>query len=93
MARRGDGVSVDVLREAVREQVELTSIREVARDVGMAHTTLADFLKGTEPYGVNRAKLRTWYEGECGELARLRARVAELEKKLAECEKKKRGAG
>ena len=93
MARREEGVPMGVLREAVRERVELTSIREVAREVGMAHTTLADFLKGTEPYGANRAKLRTWYEGEGGELARLRARVAELEKRLAECEGKKRGAG
>ena len=56
-------VPVQVLREAVERQVEATSIRHVAAEIGMSPTTLYTFIReeSQEPYKKNHQKLLTWY--------------------------------
>ena len=84
-------VPLEKLREAVREAVAKTTIRQVASDIGVEHNTIARFLRGATPYSGNRAKLEAWFTGgEAGELERLRRENAELRKQLASCEAKLR---
>ena len=54
-------MSVDTLRRAVAGSVSATSLRQVARDVGMSPTGLRKFLLGTTPYSATRKKLERWY--------------------------------
>lgn len=54
-------VPVSVLRDAARRLVERTSLRTAAGEIGISHSGLRTFLKGTEPYGPTLAKLRAWY--------------------------------
>ena len=63
MSAKQAGVSVQVIREAVERQVEATSIRDVAAEIGMSPTTLYTFIRGEsqEPYRKNHRKLLTWY--------------------------------
>lgn len=56
------------IREAVIERVERTTLREVARQVGMTASGLSKFMAGGEPYRKIRRKLEAWY-------TRTRARV------------------
>jgi len=58
----GEGrVSVDTLRRAVAGSVSATSLRQVAREVGMSPTGLRKFLSGASPYSATRRKLEHWY--------------------------------
>jgi len=83
------GVSVDTIREALRIRITGSSLREVAREVGIPHQSLHSFLEGKRaPYGKNLGKLQAWFSGATNEVVRLRQRVEELEKKLAACEAK-----
>jgi len=91
MPSRDEGVSLDVVREVVRERVGETGLTAIAREVGMAHQSLRSFLDGSVPHGATRTKLWTWYETERNEVVRLRQENAELKRRLAECEKKMRG--
>lgn len=54
-------LSIRHLREAAAEQVENTSLRSVAREVGMSPTGLKKFLLGTAPYSPTVRRLRNWY--------------------------------
>ncbi|HKP73915.1 MAG TPA: hypothetical protein VJT67_00170 [Longimicrobiaceae bacterium] len=76
----------------VRAKVDDLGLREVAREVGMAHASLGDFLGGRTPRAANVAKLRTWFEGDDNEVLRLRQEVAELKKRVAELERQLREA-
>jgi AcrR family transcriptional regulator len=58
--------SLDRLREAVRERVEATSLRHVARQVGMSPTGLRNFLAGGIPYQKSRRRLFEWMHREDG---------------------------
>ena len=49
------------LREAVAGRVAETSIRAVAEEIGMSHSGLHVFLKGSDPHPTTREKLVTWY--------------------------------
>lgn len=49
------------VREFAQKRVELTSLREVAADVGMSYSGLFSFLQGGDPYSRNRQKLVDWY--------------------------------
>lgn len=89
---RENAVSVDELRTAATDRVRRSSFRLVAQEIGVAHTTLASFIHGAEPYGRTLAKLQAWYRGEANELARLRNEVAELKKRVAELEAQLREA-
>ncbi|MFL5540271.1 MAG: hypothetical protein ACJ8J0_14875 [Longimicrobiaceae bacterium] len=82
--------SLDPLRQAVREGVEESSLRQVAREVGMAHTSLSDFLSGRTPRAASVAKLRNWLEGDDNEVLRLRQENAELKKRIAGLERQLR---
>jgi predicted DNA-binding transcriptional regulator AlpA len=55
-------IPVDVLREFARTQTEVTSIREVAEDVGLGRSTLHKFILGrTAPQPRTRRRLGLWY--------------------------------
>ena len=49
------------LREAAQARVENTSLRSVAREIGMSPTGLKKFLQGTAPYSPTLRRLRNWY--------------------------------
>jgi hypothetical protein len=66
MPAREDGVPVDTLREAVSRRVSSGSLRLIAAEIGLAHTTVASFLKGAQPYGRTLAKLRASAAGKRG---------------------------
>jgi transcriptional regulator with XRE-family HTH domain len=78
------------LRQAVRERVEESSLRQMAREVGFSHATVLDFLNGRTPRAANVAKLRKWLEGDDNEVLRLRQEVTELRKRVAELERRLR---
>lgn len=49
------------LRNAAIARVENTSLRRVAREIGMSPTGLKKFLQGTAPYSPTLHRLRNWY--------------------------------
>ena len=55
-------VSVVRLREAVQAQVEATSRRATAREIGLTPRGLELFLSGAKPQTKTLAKLLSWYE-------------------------------
>lgn len=56
------GVSVVRLREAVQAQVEATSRRATAREIGLTPRGLELFLSGAKPQTKTLARLLSWYE-------------------------------
>jgi transcriptional regulator with XRE-family HTH domain len=76
----------------VRERVEESSLRQVAREIGFSHATVLDFLNGRTPRAANVKKLRKWFEGDDNEVLRLRQEVAALRKRVAELERQLREA-
>jgi hypothetical protein len=56
----------DRYRVAVRDAVARSTLRAVAKSVGMSPTGLQKFLDGTNPYGKTRERLRFWYFREAG---------------------------
>lgn len=55
------GIDLDTLREAAREAVDASSLRAVAREIGMSPTGLDRILKGSQPYRAITRKLNDWY--------------------------------
>src|SRR3954462_11299295 len=55
------GATVQHLREMAAARVEHTSLRGVAREIGMSPTGLKKFLMGTAPYSPTLRRLRKWY--------------------------------
>lgn len=53
--------SVEHLRDTAAARVENTSLRSVAREIGMSPTGLKKFLLGTAPYSPTLRRLRNWY--------------------------------
>ncbi|HYH83167.1 MAG TPA: hypothetical protein VEX86_25450 [Longimicrobium sp.] len=53
--------TVQHLREMAAARVESTSLRGVAREIGMSPTGLKKFLLGTAPYSPTLRRLRKWY--------------------------------
>jgi hypothetical protein len=53
--------TVHHLREMAAARVENTSLRGVAREIGMSPTGLKKFLLGTAPYSPTLRRLRKWY--------------------------------
>ena len=90
MPPRESGDALDPLRRAVQERVNNSSLRQVAKEVGLSHPAVRDFLNGTTPRKSNVAKLRKWFEGD--EVLSLRREVAELKKRIAELERQLREA-
>ncbi|MCA1791645.1 MAG: hypothetical protein LC667_17875, partial [Thioalkalivibrio sp.] len=60
--------TIDRLREAVTIRVQATSLRSVARQVGMSPSGLDKFLMGGMPYQKSRRKLFDWLHRERGNL-------------------------
>lgn len=56
--------SLERLRETVALRVQATSLRAVARQVGMSPSGLEKFLSGGTPYTRSRQKLQDWWERE-----------------------------
>jgi hypothetical protein len=57
-------VPLDRVRRTVAIQVQATSLRHVARRIGMSPTGLEKFLRGAEPYSGIRRKLVEWWGRE-----------------------------
>ncbi|HEY0020111.1 MAG TPA: hypothetical protein VGC13_27695 [Longimicrobium sp.] len=53
--------SIRHVREVAAAHVENTSLRGVAREIGMSPMGLRNFLHGTEPYAPTLRRLRNWY--------------------------------
>jgi AraC-like DNA-binding protein len=53
--------SLKVLRDAIRRRVDETSIRLVAKELGMSPSGLHVLLGGSKPHPGTRAKLVSWY--------------------------------
>jgi hypothetical protein len=56
--------SIDNLRESVAIRVHATSLRAVARQVGMSPSGLEKFIAGGAPYSNTRRKLVEWWYRE-----------------------------
>lgn len=56
--------NLERLRETVSIRVQATSLRSVARQVGMSPSGLEKFLSGGTPYTRSRQKLQEWWERE-----------------------------
>jgi hypothetical protein len=54
-------IPLDTLRWAVEQAVQNSSLRTVARDVGMSPMGLRNFITGMTPYHVTLRKLSAWY--------------------------------
>lgn len=57
----GRSATVRHLREAAVARVENSSLRGVAREIGMSPMGLRNFMHGTEPYAPTLRRLRNWY--------------------------------
>ncbi|HET7462081.1 MAG TPA: hypothetical protein VFJ82_12570 [Longimicrobium sp.] len=60
-ARPHQNATVQHLRDMAAARVERTSLRGVAREIGMSPTGLKKFLLGTAPYSPTLRRLRKWY--------------------------------
>jgi len=56
--------ALERMRESVAMRVEATSLRSVARQVGMSPSGLEKFLAGGTPYTRSRQKLQDWWTRE-----------------------------
>jgi hypothetical protein len=56
--------SLERLRETVALRVQATSLRTVARQVGMSPAGLEKFLAGETPYSRSRQRLQEWWVRE-----------------------------
>lgn len=54
-------IRLDEIRRFAQEQIQVTSLRQVSRDVGMSPTGLMGFLEGAVPYSKTRIRLEKWY--------------------------------
>lgn len=64
MPGRDGEPSLRKLRDALAVRVEVVSLRQAAREVGMSPTGLHKFLSGASPYSATRRKLERWYVRE-----------------------------
>jgi len=88
MPMRSGIVPIDRLRQVVNARLATTSLRALAREVGMSPSGLQKFVDGSAPYLPTREKLERWYVREAAErrvdrgvetvLAALRVLVGEL---------------
>lgn len=55
------GATIRHLREVAAARVENSSLRGVAREIGLSPMGLRNFLNGTQPYSPTLRRLRSWY--------------------------------
>lgn len=60
------GVPLERVREMLALRAEETSLRQVAREVGMSPSGLQKLLDGAQPYSATSRKLARWYVRESG---------------------------
>ncbi|HEX6369164.1 MAG TPA: hypothetical protein VF006_09540 [Longimicrobium sp.] len=53
--------SIRHVREVAAARVANTSLRGVAREIGMSPMGLRNFIRGTDPYSPTLRRLRNWY--------------------------------
>jgi hypothetical protein len=53
--------TIQHMREAIAERVRKTSLRRVAREVGLSPTGLKKFINGSDPYSPTVRRLNAWY--------------------------------
>lgn len=58
---------IPLMREAVTERAERTSLRNAAREIGMSPSGLQKFLEGGMPYTKTIHRLRRWYLQHAGD--------------------------
>jgi hypothetical protein len=61
MVSMNAATSVATLRQAVREEVASSSLRNVSRQAGMSASGLQKFLEGGKPFTATRRRLERWY--------------------------------
>ena len=54
-------LDIAVVRKYANRRANASSVREIARRIGMRHTSFDKFLAGSEPYARNRTLLCEWY--------------------------------
>ena len=54
-------IDIAEVRELANRRADATSVRQVAREIGMRHTSLEKFLAGSEPYAKTLIPLCEWY--------------------------------
>lgn len=59
-------LSIDAVRELARDRSERASIRHLAEQMGIKHSTLHNFLKGATPHPRIRRAMADWYFREIG---------------------------
>jgi hypothetical protein len=59
-------VPLDDIRELARDRAELSSLRHLAPEIGLGHSTLHNFLNGAAPHPRVRRLLGLWYLRETG---------------------------
>src|SRR5215213_2811261 len=64
--REDEERTLPIAREAARLRIRETSLRQVAREIGMSPSGLTGALEGATPYGKTREKLLAWYAGVRG---------------------------
>ena len=60
-------VPIDPVREYARDRAEQTSIRHLAADIGLGHSTVHNFLNGAAPHPRGRRRLVEWYLARTGQ--------------------------
>jgi hypothetical protein len=59
-------VPIDDVRELARDRAEQSSLRHLAPEIGLGHSTLHNFLNGAAPHPRVRRLLGMWYLRETG---------------------------
>lgn len=57
-------IDIEAVRKYANERANRSSVRELARRIGIGHTSLDKFLHGADPYVRNRTRLCEWYVRE-----------------------------
>lgn len=64
MSSLGANVPVGWIRKAVATRADETSLRAVAREIGVSHDGLRKFLQGARPQARTEIKLQRWFEAQ-----------------------------
>jgi len=59
-------VNTDEIRTAIQAHIDRTSLRQVAREIGMSPSGLDKFVAGSKPYPKTLRKLKGWYRRHSG---------------------------
>jgi hypothetical protein len=74
-------IDIEAVRKCVNDRANQSSVREVARRIGVRNTSLTKFLDGSSPYARHRALLCEWYVREAASHAKIAGR-SEVDPKI-----------